>query len=60
MLMGRLLALEPTVYKSQIHSLCFQAPPLDVFNLEWKEEDCLGHSFQKCVQMLIDFIFRVP
>lgn len=51
MLIERLLVLEFIVNKSQVHSLHFQVEPLDMFNLEWKEKNCLGHNFQKCVPL---------
>lgn len=59
MLIERLLVLELIVNKSQVHSFHFQVEPLDMFNLEWKEEDCLGHNAFLC-QKLVDVIFRVP
>lgn len=51
MLIESLLDLELTVNKSQVHSFYFQVEPLDMFNLKWKEEDYLGHNFQKCVSL---------
>lgn len=47
----RLLVPELIANQTQVHSLHCQVDPLDVFNLEWKEEYCLGHSFQKCVPL---------
>lgn len=46
-----LLVLESIINKSQFHSFYFQVDLLGVFNLEWKEEDCLGNSFQKRVPL---------
>lgn len=62
MFVESLLVLEPTVNKSQFHSLLSQVDPLDVFNFHGKRKIAKGIVSKNVLfcQMLMDVIFRVP